>query len=87
MGDWNRVSWFPISWIHAAPSVTGVLRRNTITLDAPVPALDGQRVRVIIAPEDLELALQTDEQARVWHDWLRQGPQGPLDDEGEQEFP
>jgi hypothetical protein len=81
------VSCFPISSIHAAPSVTGVLRGNTITLDTPVPALDGQRVRVIIARADLEVALPTDEQARVWDDWLRQGSQGPLDDEGEQEFP
>jgi hypothetical protein len=36
--------------------VTGVLRGNTITLDAAVPPFEGWRVRVIIAPEDLELA-------------------------------
>jgi hypothetical protein len=71
----------------ADAAVTGVLRGNTITLDAPVPPLEGRRVRVIIAPEDIELALPTDEQARLWDEWVRQGPQGPLEDEGEQEFP
>jgi hypothetical protein len=53
----------------------------------PVPALEGRRVRVIIAPEDIELSLPTDEQAGPWDEWVRQGPQGPIEDEGEQEFP
>jgi hypothetical protein len=30
-------------------SVLGVLKGNTITLDVPIPSLDGQRVTVIIS--------------------------------------
>jgi hypothetical protein len=63
----------------ADAAATGVLRGNTITLDAPVPALEGRRVRVIIAPEDIELSLPTDEQAGPWDEWVRQGHQGPID--------
>jgi len=71
----------------ADAAVTGVLRGNTITLDAPVPPLEGRRVRVIIAPEDVEVSLSNKEQAHLWDEWSRQGPQGPLEDEGEPEFP
>lgn len=75
---------------HAAmadAALTGVLHGNTITLDSPVPPLDGRRVRVIIAPEDPELGIPTEEQARLWDEWAQRGPQGPIEDEGEPEFP
>ena len=54
----------------ADAALTGVLHGNTITLDSPVPPLDGRRVRVIIAPEDPEFqregsAEKTIEQARI----------------------
>jgi len=71
----------------ADASATGVLHGNTITLDAPVPPLEGRRVRVIIAPEDRELALAAAEQAQLWDEWVRQGPKGPIEDDGEPEFP
>jgi hypothetical protein len=71
----------------ADAAVTGVLHGKTITLDDPVPPLDGRRVRVFIAPEDREIALAADEQARLWDDWAREGPQGPIEDDGEPEFP
>lgn len=71
----------------ADAATTGVLHGNTITLDAPVPPLEGQRVHVIIAPIDDDAALTTDEQTRLWHDWIKQGPQGPIDDEGDPGFP
>jgi hypothetical protein len=66
---------------------TGVLHGNTITLDAPVPPLEGRRVLVIIAPEERELALAADEQTRIWDEWVRRGPEGPIEDDGEPEFP
>lgn len=71
----------------ADAAVTGVLHGNTITLDAPVPPLDGRRVRVILAPEDRDVVLGADEQARVWSEWAQRGPQGPIEDDGEPEFP
>ncbi|MEY4544385.1 MAG: hypothetical protein RL685_580 [Pseudomonadota bacterium] len=71
----------------ADAAVTGVLHGNTITLDAPVPPLDGRRVRVILAAEDLDLVLGAEEQARLWDEWAQRGPQGPLEDDDEPEFP
>jgi hypothetical protein len=68
-------------------AATGVLHGNTITLDAPVPPFEGRRVRVIIAPEDRDPGMASDEQTRLWDEWVRQGPQGPIEDEGEPEFP
>jgi hypothetical protein len=71
----------------AEATVTGVLHGNTITLDAPVPPLEGQRVRVLIALDDQDLTLVAEEQARLWDEWAQRNPQGPLEDDGEPEFP
>ena len=71
----------------ADAAATGILHGNTITLDAPVPPLDGHRVRVIIAPENRENELAPDEQARLWDEWVRRGPRGPIEDDGEPELP
>jgi hypothetical protein len=68
-------------------TVTGVLHGNTITLDAPVPALDGQRVHVALAPDDRDGVLGAGEQAHLWNEWVQLGSQGPIDDDGEPEFP
>jgi len=66
---------------------TGVLHGNTITLDAPVPPMDGQRVRVLIALADDEAQLSAVEQAQAWNAWVVRGPQGPIGDDEEPEFP
>jgi hypothetical protein len=71
----------------ADAAATGVLHGNTITLDAPVPPLDGQRVRVMIALDDQDVVLAAHEQALLWEEWAQSGPQGPLEDEDEPEFP
>jgi len=71
----------------ADAAVTGVLHGNTITLDAPVPPLDGRRVRVILAPEERDIVLAQDEQTRLWSEWVQHGPQGPIEDDGDPEFP
>jgi hypothetical protein len=60
-------------------SVLGVLKGNTITLDAPIPSLDGQRVTVIITPADEETTLSAEESARLWDEWVKHGPQGPIE--------
>jgi hypothetical protein len=67
-------------------AVTGTLHGNTITLDAPVPVLEGKRVRLVIEPED-EKQLSVDEQRSLWSLWAKRGPQGPIEDDGEPEFP
>jgi hypothetical protein len=64
-------------------ALTGILHGNTITLDLPVPALDGRRVFVILAAEELEMVLRGDEQASLWNEWALRGPQGPIEDDGQ----
>lgn len=49
--------------------------------------LDGRRVRVILALKDRDVMLESDEQARVWPEWVQGGPQGPIEYDGEPEFP
>ena len=66
---------------------TGVLHGNTITLDGPVPPMDGQRVRVLIALADDDAQLSAAEQAKAWNAWVERGPQGPIEDDEEPEFP
>jgi hypothetical protein len=68
-------------------AATGILRGNTITLDSPVPPLEGQRVRVVIALADDDVQLASAEQAKAWNQWIANGPQGPIEDDGEPEFP
>jgi hypothetical protein len=60
-------------------AATGLLHGNTITLDTPVPSLDGQRVTVIITPAEEESVLSAEENARLWDEWVRRGPQGPIE--------
>ena len=68
-------------------AVTGVLHGTTVTLDAPVPRLDGQRVRVFIEPVagPAEHELSAAENAEMLRQWAARGPQGPIDDE--EDFP
>jgi hypothetical protein len=68
-----------------ASAATGVLHGATITLDAPVPPLDGQRVRVVIEPEMEDRDLSTAENAALLLEWAKRGPQGPIDDD--EDFP
>lgn len=68
-------------------AVTGILHGNTITLDGPVPPLDGQRVRIVIALLDEEVELTPGEQTKAWKEWITAGPKGPIEDDGEPEFP
>jgi len=71
----------------ASAAVTGILHGNTITLDGPVPPLEGQRVRIVIALMDEEVELAPGEQAKAWKEWITGGPQGPIEADGEPEFP
>jgi hypothetical protein len=70
---------------HMPNAVTGVLHGTTITLDTPVPPLDGHRVRVIVEPADDDVNLSPAENEALLREWAERGPQGPI--EGHDEFP
>jgi hypothetical protein len=72
-----------------ADLLTGWVRGNTITLDTSLPPLEGKRVLVRIErAEDTETAeIAADHQALFWREWAERGPQGPIEDEGESDFP
>jgi hypothetical protein len=65
----------------------GIVHGNTIMLDDTVPPLEGRRVLVLIEPIEDSEALDRATQARLWGMWAESGPQGPIEDEGEAEFP
>jgi hypothetical protein len=69
----------------AAP-LHGLVQGNTVVLDVAVPPLEGKRVLVVLQPVE-EQALTRAEQAEAWRAWIASGPQGPIEDEGEPEFP
>jgi hypothetical protein len=72
----------------AQVAATGLLHGNTIELDTPVPPLEGRRVRVLLeSAEPTDSTLSLDDQARLWSEWAGQGPQGPIDEGAEVEFP
>jgi hypothetical protein len=69
----------------AAP-LQGLVQGRTVVLDEAVPPLEGKRVRVVLEPVD-EPDLTGAANLESWRQWLTSGPQGPIDDEGDPEFP
>lgn len=68
-------------------ATTGLLVGRTITLDEPLPPLDGHRVRVVVEMADEEeVALSPEENAQLLREWAARGPQGPIVSE-EDDFP
>ena len=67
-------------------ALTGRIHGSVIELDAPVPALEGQRVRVVVEPVD-EPAIGADALRDAWNSWVTTGPDGPIADDDEPEFP
>lgn len=69
-------------------SAMGVIEGNTITLDSPIPPLDGKRVRVTIEPvEPAESVVEAEEQAQLWKLWVANGPDGPIEQDSGLDFP
>jgi hypothetical protein len=62
-------------------ALKGRIKGNTITLERPVPPLEGKRVHVLIEPVEEEIELSVREQAELWQKWVDSGPQGPISDE------
>jgi hypothetical protein len=70
----------------AAP-LHGLVQGNTVVLDeAAPPPLEGKRVLVVLEPVE-EPALTHEQHSEAWRAWVASGPQGPIEDEGEPEFP
>ncbi len=69
-------------------STTGIIEGTTITLDAPIPALDGKRVRVTVENvEAVDAVLEADEHAQLWKQWAANGPDGPIEQDEGPDFP
>jgi hypothetical protein len=68
-----------------AMPVRGRVHGSSIELEAPLPQLEGQRVLLLIEPD--EPTLSSAEIGEAWEHWAQRGPQGPIEDEGEPEFP
>ena len=66
--------------------VTGRVHGTTLELDKPVPPLEGKRVLALLELVD-EPELSASEQQDAWANWVARGLHGPIDDEGEPEFP
>lgn len=67
-------------------ALTGRVHGTFIELDAPVPDLEGQRVRVVVEAVN-EPIIDANVLRDAWDSWLTKGPDGPLTDDGEPEFP
>jgi hypothetical protein len=69
-----------------AARLKGLVQGRTVVFDEAIPPLDGKRVRVVLEPVD-EPELTSVANTEAWRQWLASGPQGPIEDEGEPEFP
>ena len=59
---------------------------TTIELESPVPEMEGKRVRVVLEAVD-ELRISEQRQRELWQAWADRGPQGPIEDGADTEFP
>jgi len=70
-------------------TMMGTLHGNVITLDTIEPAAkeepeQGQRVLVALEPlDEADLVLSPEQQAQLLRAWAEDGPQGPIEDQGE----
>jgi hypothetical protein len=69
-------------------ALTGRVHGSTIDLDAvPSAPFEGKRVRVVLELVDDDVRLAPAEQGLAWNAWVTHGPDGPIEDDGEPEFP
>jgi len=69
-------------------TLTGRVHGSTIDLDAvPSAPFEGKRVRIVLELVDDEVLLGARENGLAWNAWVTQGPDGPIADDGEPEFP
>ena len=65
---------------------TGLVHGTTIELESAVPEMEGKRVRVVIETLD-EPRISAEQQRELWQAWVERGPQGPIEDGPETNFP
>jgi hypothetical protein len=63
-------------------TLTGLVTGQTIALDERVPELEGKRVRLLVESAECDIADQA-----VWREWVARGPQGPIHEDREPDFP
>jgi hypothetical protein len=69
-------------------TLAGRVHGKTIELDEAVAVpLEGKRVRVVLEVIEGDEQLSAAARASAWREWLERGPQGPIDDDAEPEFP
>lgn len=69
-------------------ALTGRVHGSTIDLDVtPSAPFEGKRVRVVLELVDEDLRLTAEQQASAWATWVANGPDGPIEDDGEPEIP
>ena len=72
----------------AVGTLTGRVHGSTIDLDAvPSAPFEGKRVRVVLELIDDDVRLAPAEQGLAWNAWVAHGPDGPIEEDGEPEFP
>jgi hypothetical protein len=53
----------------------------------PSAPFEGKRVRVVLELVEDDVRLAAAEQDLAWTAWVTRGPDGPIEDDGEPEFP
>ena len=76
-------------FMNMSSRVLGFVHGNTVKLDRSVDQLDGKRVRVVLEAldESEDAVLSAEQQKELWAEWVAHGPQGPIEDEAESDFP
>jgi hypothetical protein len=67
-------------------SKTGLVHGTTIELESAVPEMEGKRVRVVLEALD-EPRISPEQQRALWQAWAEHGPQGPIEDGPDTDFP
>jgi hypothetical protein len=71
---------------YSTMTTTGLLRGATIEMESAVPEMDGQRVRVVLETVE-EQRLSAQQQREFWRVWVELGPEGPIEDGVDTDFP
>jgi len=69
-----------------AVPLRGRVHGKSIELDDALPQLEGQQVLVVVEPVIERLPPDVELRA-AWDEWAARADPGPIDDEGEPEFP
>jgi hypothetical protein len=65
---------------------TGRVHGTTVELESAAPEMEGKRVRVVLEALD-EPQLSAAQQRELWQAWAERGPQGPIEDGPDTDFP